>query len=423
MLEILIITVFVLGYTAIALEHPLKVNKSATALIIAVLCWTLYAIGGSHNIETTTHHLLEHLSDVAQILFFLIGAMTIVEIVDSHKGFKVVTDLIKTDSKRKLLWIISFITFFLSAILDNLTTSIVMVSLLRKLITDRHDRMIIASIIIIAANAGGAWSPIGDVTTTMLWIGGQVTTVNIIKMLIVPSLFALIIPLIYESFFVKGKFESPKMESEITKSEPASKLMFFLGVGALIFVPIFKTVTHLPPYMGMMFGLGIVWLTTDFLHHKHEDRHHLTVPHALGRIDVSSILFFLGILLAVGALQTAGLLKALSTWLDKTIGNEDIIVTMLGILSAIIDNVPLTAAAMGMYDLAVYPSDSKIWEMLAFAVGTGGSALIIGSAAGVVVMGMEKIDFIWYLKKITFTALLGYFAGIFAYLVIFNLTH
>jgi Na+/H+ antiporter NhaD/arsenite permease-like protein len=279
--------------------------------------------------------------------------------------------------------------------------------------------MVIASIIIIAANAGGAWTPIGDVTTTMLWIGGQITTVNIMKELFIPSMLCLIVPLAYQSIFIKGTLP-PQQTSETNQSVPGSRLMFLLGIGALIFVPIFKGLTHLPPYMGMMLGLGVIWFITDLLHYRYEDRHHLRVPHALGRIDVSSILFFLGILLAVSALEASGLLRTLATYLDNTLGNKDIIVTILGLLSAIIDNVPLTAATMGMYDLAIYPADSKIWEMLAYAVGTGGSVLIIGSAAGVVVMGMEKIDFIWYMKRISFTALLGYFAGVFTYLIIFS---
>lgn len=321
------------------------------------------------------------------------------------------------------MWIIGFITFFLSSILDNLTTSIVIVTLLRKLVTDPKDRIVFASIVIIAANAGGAWTPIGDVTTTMLWIGGQITTVNIMKTLFIPSLICLVVPLAYQSMFIKGKLNETEQQEIKHHAEPGAKLIFVLGMAALIFVPIFKTITNLPPYVGMLFGLGVLWVVTELMHHKHEDRAHLRVTHTLTKIDVSSVMFFLGILLAIGALETSGILTQMATWMDNTIGNKDVIVTSLGLLSAIIDNVPLTAACMGMYDLTAFPADSKLWEMLAYAVGTGGSCLIIGSAAGVVVMGMEKINFIWYMKTITVTALIGYFAGIFAYLGIYAMMH
>jgi len=417
MTTILLSSVFVLGYLAIALEHPLKVNKAATALFIAVICWVIYTFGSHGHNEEVLAHLGEHLSDVAQILFFLIGAMTIVEIVDSHKGFNAIAGMISTSKKRHLLWLSSLITFFLSAILDNLTTSIVMVSLLRKLIKDKNDRMIFASLTIIAANAGGAWTPIGDVTTTMLWIGGQVSSLGIMKALFVPSIICLIVPLIYQSMFIKGEIEEKFDVTQQTK-EPHSNLILAVGVGGLIFVPIFKTVTHLPPYLGMLLSLSVLWFLTDLLHHKYDDRSHLKLGHALSRIDVSSVLFFLGILLAVAALQTAGILASFAGMLDSGIGNKDVIVTILGLLSSIIDNVPLVAASMGMYDLAQFPMDSRLWELMAYCAGTGGSILIIGSAAGVVVMGMEKIDFMWYMKKISFTAMLGYFAGLFAFILL-----
>jgi len=424
MINTLIIIIFIVGYAAIAFEHPLKINKAAVSLLIAALCWLFLMISGHDSPETVLQHLNEHLADVSQILFFLIGAMTIVELMDSHQGFKTITDLIKTNDKRKLLWLIGFITFFLSAILDNLTSSIVMVSLLRKLINDRNERMLFASIVIIAANAGGAWTPIGDVTTTMLWIGGQITAINIMKELIIPSLFALVVPLAFQSLFVKGELTGfDRVETNITTVEPGSRLIFFLGLGSLIFVPIFKTITHLPPYLGMLLALGFMWIVTDLMHHRHEERHHLRVHHALTKIDISSVLFFLGILLAIGSLESAGLLKSLAGMMDQAIGNKDLIVTIIGLASSIVDNVPLVAASMGMYDLATYPVDSKLWEMMAYCAGTGGSILIIGSAAGVVVMGMEKIDFIWYLKKISFTALLGYFAGVLSYLAIYALIH
>lgn len=451
----LMIIVFIIGYAAIALEHPIKINKTATALLLAVLCWVIYSFSGHAGMEEVLHHLNNHLANVSQIIFFLIGAMTIVELISSHNGFKVITDLIQTNSKRKLMWIIGFITFFLSAILDNLTTSIVIVTLLRKLVHDKTDRMIFASIVIIAANAGGAWTPIGDVTTTMLWIGGQITTVNIMKVLFIPSIICLVVPLAYQSLFMKGELAAVEQTQVKQNAEPGAKIIFILGMGALIFVPIFKTITHLPPYVGMLFGLSVLWVVTELMHHKHQDRNHLKITSVLTKIDVPSVLFFWGILLAINALETSGILTTTATWLHNTIGNKDVIVTSLGLLSAIIDNVPLTAACMGMYpvtslspphqieayqyalanpglvehgvfvfnNITYYLQDAKIWEMLAFAVGTGGSCLIIGSAAGVVVMGMEKINFVWYMKKITVTALIGYFAGIFAYIGIYAMTH
>jgi NhaD family Na+/H+ antiporter len=411
---------FILGYVAIAFEHPLKVNKAAVAILTAVLCWTTYALFSSNH-EEVLHHLAEHLSDVSQIIFFLIGAMTIVDLIDSHKGFKTITDVIKTNDKRKLLWIICMITFFLSSLLDNLTTAIVMVSLLRKILSDKNDRLIFSSMVIIASNAGGAWSPIGDVTTTMLWIGGQITTVAIMKSLFIPSMISLIVPLAYQSLYVKGTIDTSHIDGVDNESEPGARIVFFLGLGFLIFVPIFKTFTHLPPYMGILLGLSIMWIVTDLLHYNYEERHHLRVHHALGRIDIGSTLFFLGILMAIASLESLGILKELALWMDNTIGNKDAIITIMGLASSIIDNVPLVAASMGMYDLATYPVDSKLWEMIAYCAGTGGSILIIGSAAGVVVMGMEKIEFIWYLKKVSFTALLGYFSGVISYLIISSL--
>lgn len=417
----LMTVIFILGYAAIALEHPLKINKAGVGLLLAVALWVVYSFTGSTDIEATLHHLSEHLGDVSQLLFFLLGAMTIVELVSLHNGFKVVTDAIQTTNKRTLLWMIGFITFFLSAVLDNMTTAIVITSLLAKILENKKDRMVFASVVIIAANAGGAWSPIGDVTTTMLWIGGQITTINIMKMVFIPSIICLVVPLIYQSFFIKGAFQSPQITE--TETAPGAKRLFYLGVCALVFVPIFKTITHFPPYLGMLFGVGVLWLVTDLMHHKHADRAHLKINHALTKIDVPSVLFFLGILLAVGALETSGILESFAFWLDQTIGNKDVIVTVIGLLSAVVDNIPLTAACMGMYDLNTFPPDSKLWEMLAYAVGTGGSCLIIGSAAGVVVMGMEKIEFFWYAKNIAITALLGYFAGIFTYLGMYALSH
>jgi NhaD family Na+/H+ antiporter len=430
-MQILLILIFVIGYLAIAFEHPIKINKTATALLTGVLCWTVYIISDNEP-NIVLGELSHHLAAVSEILFFLLGAMTIVELIDAHDGFKLITDRITSKNNVTLLWIIATITFFLSAILDNLTTAIVMVSVLRKLIKEPESRKLFAGVVIIAANAGGAWSPIGDVTTTMLWIGGQITPVNIMKTLLIPSLISLIIPLIYLTFKLKGSVKLNIMDEDsqqasnglVIKTEN-SVIMLLVGIGTLLFVPIFKTITHLPPYMGILLGLGIVWITSEILHadKDEEERLPFTVSHALSKIDTSSILFFLGILIAIGALESTNLLSGLAQWMDKTVGNQDVIVVLIGLASAVIDNVPLVAASMGMYDINTFPADSKIWEFLAYCAGTGGSILIIGSAAGVAVMGMEKIDFIWYLRKISFTALIGYFAGVVAYLLIFALVH
>jgi Na+/H+ antiporter NhaD/arsenite permease-like protein len=419
-MEILLVIIFVVGYAAIALEHPIHVNKAASALITGVLCWTVYMIYNQDDPHTVNHHLQEHLGEHSGILFFLLGAMVIVELVDSHNGFKIITDRINTRSQRKLLWLVGFITFFLSAALDNLTTTIVMVSLLRKIITDKQGRLFFAGIIVVAANAGGAWSPIGDVTTTMLWIGGQITTGTIILKVFLPSIACLAIPLLYLSWKMKNKAPLPPLALENQESLASVRernMVFALGVGGLLFVPIFKTVTHLPPYMGILLALGVLWTVTELLHHEKntEEKGRLTVVHALQKIDAASVLFFLGILVAISALQSAGMLATLATWLADTISNQHIIVMAIGLLSAIVDNVPLVAAAMGMYPIEQIPVDDSFWIFLAYCAGTGGSCLIIGSAAGVAAMGMEKIDFFWYLKNISLLALMGYFAGVVVY--------
>ncbi len=418
-MEAIILIVFVLGYLAIALEHPIKINKAASALLTGVLCWTIYILF-SHDPEHVNHQLVEHLGEVSEILFFLMGAMTIVELIDSHDGFEVITSRIKTTDKRKLIWIVSILTFFLSAILDNLTTSIVMVSLLRKIFSNKQERMIVLGMVVIAANAGGAWSPIGDVTTTMLWIGNQVTTMNIIIKLILPSLVCMLVPLIMISMRLKGNEENIRTTNPNSGTTTFERNFVLLaGISCLVFVPIFKTITHLPPYMGILFGLGFLWIATELIHSGKDEAEKgiYSVSHALKKIDVPSILFFLGILVAVSALQSTGLLRGLANTLDETIGNMNVIVIVLGLLSSIIDNVPLVAAAMGMYDLSVYPTDHAFWEFLAYCCGTGGSALIIGSAAGVAVMGMERIEFIWYLKKISLYAIIGYLAGAGVYIL------
>lgn len=430
-MEVIVIILFVIGYLLIALEHPIKINKSASAIITGVVCWTIYAVVQHESIDHIGQQLAEHLSEIAAILFFLMGAMTIVELIDAYQGFRIITDRITTKNPKTLLWVICWVTFFLSALLDNLTTSIVMVSLVRKLVPNKNMRLFFSGMIVIAANAGGAWSPIGDVTTTMLWIGGQISAVNIIKTLLLPSIVCMVIPLIYLQFTLKGELghagshDHSKQEGHghghQHKDVKGSKLMLFLGLAGLMSVPVFKTVTHLPPYLGMLLALGVLWVVSELINPDMDEaeKKPYTAAGALARIDVPSVLFFLGILLAVGALESMEILHHFATFLDKTLGDNRIIITLIGILSSIVDNVPLVAASMGMYSLETYHTDHMIWEYLAYCAGTGGSILIIGSAAGVAVMGMEKIDFIWYLKRISLLAMLGYFAGAIVYLIIY----
>jgi len=413
----LIILVFAIGYFAIIFEYNIKINKTASALIMAVLTWMFAFLIQDQDPIMAIHSLGEHLGDVSQIIFFLLGAMTLVELVDAHKGFKVITDLIQTNSKRKMLWIMGITTFFLSAVLDNLTTTIVMVSLLRKLISDREDRILLGSMIVIAANAGGAWTPIGDVTTTMLWINGNISTLSIMKALFIPSVVTLVVSLSLLSWKMKGLHSKLEKKAEAQPSEPGGRLIFYSGIGALIFVPIFKFLTNLAPSMGLLLALGVLWLITDLMHRTHEGRQHLRVPQILTKIDTSGVIFFLGILLCVGALESVGILQNLANFLDVHVHNVSLIATVIGLISAIIDNVPLVAATMGMYDLSTYPIDAPIWELIAFCAGTGGSILVIGSAAGVALMGLEKVDFLWYVKKVSWVALISYFVGIGAYLV------
>ena len=477
----LILFIFIIGYVAIALEHPLKVDKAATALLIGVLTWTVYILNAENilslgyspswgefgnQVKNITDHikpslsdsqwlvsgwaekigiinspyrfvveeLEHHLIEISEILFFLLGAMTIVEIVDQHEGFSVITDKITTTSKIKLLWIIATITFFMSAVLDNLTTTIVMVALLKKLIEDKKTRWFFVSMVVLSANSGGAWSPIGDVTTIMLWIGGQITASAIIIKVFLPSLISIAVPLIIVSFRMKGTVERPvKLKREVTITSDRERLIVFLiGVGALLFVPVFKTVTHLPPYMGMLFGLGILWIYTEIIHRTKpiEVTDKLKVFNILRKVDTPTILFFLGILTAVACLQSAGHLNITARWLNAHLGNVYLINTAIGLLSSIVDNVPLVAGSMGMYDIAIngstgyellFVQDGTFWELLAYCAGTGGSILIIGSAAGVAAMGIEKIDFIWYLKNVSLLALVGFFSGIAIYYLMFGL--
>jgi Na+/H+ antiporter NhaD/arsenite permease-like protein len=418
-----LVLVFVAAYAAIVLEHPLKINKSASALIGAGLLWTIYALPAPGDQELLGQ-LGESLTATAQVVFFLLGAMAIVEMIDAHGGFEVITSRIRTKSLSTLVWVAGITAFFLSSILDNLTTTIVMISLMRKILAHKDDRLFFAGVIVIAANAGGAWTPIGDVTTTMLWIAGRITTLEIMKGLFVPSLINLIVPLAAIGWSLRGRKVEAPAKPEGGRHLPETTVfernaMFFCGLGILVLVPVFKAATHLPPYMGILFGLGLLWLLGDIIHRDKPDhlKEHLTLTRALSRIDTSSLTFFIGILLAVAVLEHSGLLASLAKWLDVAIGRQDIIVLVIGLVSAIVDNVPLVAASIGMYSLADYPVDSFLWEFLAYCAGTGGSILIIGSAAGVAAMGLEKISFFWYVRRISGYALLGYFAGAICYLL------
>ncbi|MBI3137863.1 MAG: sodium:proton antiporter NhaD [Sphingobacteriales bacterium] len=417
---ILLLIVFIAGYLAIAFEHPLRLNKAASALITGVLCWTIYMVQAPTAGHTVTEELLHHLGEIASILFFLLGAMTIVELIDTHNGFDIITRYISTTSKSKLLLLVTIITFFLSALLDNLTTAIVMASLCAKLLQSKEDKRWFCGVIVIAANAGGAWSPLGDVTTTMLWIGGQITALNIMKQLLLPSLVVCAIPTLIVWLRFRGqKIEKVVIPDSSAEEKQDGKIIMVSGIGFLIFVPVFKTVTHLPPFMGMLLALGLMWVITTLLHKGKgpELAEKFNVAKALQKVDTPSILFFLGILLAVSALQSAGLLREGATWLSDKLGNTYLIGSVLGLLSAVVDNVPLVAASQGMYDLQTYPTDHPFWEFLALTTGTGGSAVIIGSAAGVAVMGIEKIDFMWYLRNICWLALAGFGGGIAVFLL------
>ena len=443
-MEIAIILVFVIGYLMITLEHTIKLDKTVPALIMAAVMWALLATslltvfkidGGlvpiyqhldipnvEHaKLEAIEEVLLHHLGKTAEILFFLIGAMTIVEIIDLHRGFQIIKDFVKTRSKRKLLWIVGILAFFLSAIIDNLTATIVLITILRKIVPNKNERLWYAGLIVIAANAGGAWSPIGDVTTTMLWIAKKVTVSKLIEYLVIPAVLCFAVPFGIASFLPAFKgYVSPDEDAKVEKL-PSSALMLYLGLGMIIFVPIFKTITHLPPYVGMMFSLGIVWLVAEYItnfkfdfgsdlsaEERSAKKKSFSVHKALGRIEMSSILFFLGILMAVAALESLGMLFNFADWLNTTIPQEEIVVLLLGVGSAVIDNVPLVAASIGMFG---DPMDAELWHFIAYAAGTGGSMLIIGSAAGVAAMGMERIDFFWYLKNISWLAVIGFLSG------------
>ncbi|MBN1980454.1 MAG: sodium:proton antiporter NhaD [Chitinivibrionales bacterium] len=421
-MNILILLAFCIGYCIIAGEHFIKVNKAATAVLTAVACWTLYIIFSPDH-HHVTEQLIEQMGDFSGILFFLMAAMTIVELIDMHCGFDIITNRINVTSKRQLLWIIALLSFFLSAMLDNLTTTIVMISLLMKFTLGKEERALFIGIVVITANAGGAWSPIGDVTTTMLWIDGRITAASVIAKLIIPSLICAVVPVAIASIGIQGNLNGSRFQGTVSSNEGKLKrdrnIVFFFGIAALLFVPVFKTLTHLPPFMGMLLALGSLWLLIEVLHAKkdEEEKRPLSVAQALSKIDMPSVLFFLGILMSIAALEATDILSRLSLWLDKTIGNITIIDLSIGILSAVVDNVPLVAGAMGIYGLEKFAVDHHFWIFLSYCAGTGGSTLIIGSAAGVAAMGVANIDFVWYLRKITPLAIAGYFAGAGAYML------
>ena len=441
---LLMICLFVLGYVAIATEHQIHVNKAASALILCSLLWTIYifyapALNTPVGVQKTTDYvtkveLIEGVGEVAEILFFLMGAMTIVELIDVHGGFNIITRRITTKNKKTLLFILTGITFVMSAVLDNLTTTIVIVMLLRKLVQDQKERWYFAAVVILAANAGGAFSPIGDVTTIMLWVKGNVTTSHLIPELILPSIVAAALPMVIMSRKLHGSLEESIVAVDAESHEPSvaemvtnreRNIIFYLGIGALVFVPIFKEITHLPPYFGVSLGLGVLWVYTEIMYHEKGDsikeEKKARIQKVVKRIDMTTILFFLGILMAVNALSFAGILRELSEWLDQSVGNIYAINIIIGVLSSIVDNVPLVAGAMKMYEVdpstAYFAVDGAFWLFLAYCAGVGGSILIVGSAAGVVVMGLEKVSFGWYLKEVSLIALLGYLAGALTFII------
>ncbi len=422
-MQTVLLLIFFIVYAAIIFERPLRIDKAASALCGGVLCWAIYIMAHSADSETVLGHLGEGLSEISGILFFLIGAMTIVEIIDQHNGFRFVTDRIRTQDKRRLMWVLGLTCFFLSAVLDNLTTTIVMVSLLPKLMASRRDRLLFASVIVVAANAGGAWTPIGDVTTTMLWIGKQVSAGAVIKYLFLPSLVSLVVPLALLSLFAKGEVVPPcESEKRAYHQLPRSlqTSMFFVGIILLLLVPVFKTITHLPPYMGMLLAMGSFWVYTEVLYRRrgYAFKSRFSVVHALRNVNMTTIFFFFGILMCIGALQASGVLSGFAGWLSEHIRHQGLLVTLIGMLSSVVDNVPLVAAAQAMY---TYPTDDFFWLFLSYAAGTGGSLLIIGSAAGVAAMGIERIDFLWYLRKVTPCVLVGYLAGAAVFALVFHI--
>ncbi len=413
----LLIIFFALVYLAVIFESVIRINKAAAALFGGAILWLIYFTGFDQAMETLTIHL----GDISQIIFFLLGAMTIVELIDSHHGFALIIRKIVTRSGVKLVWIIGLTTFFVSAVLDNLTATIVMVSLLRRMVPERADRWLYGSIVVLAANAGGAWTPIGDVTTTLLWIRGNLTTLSVMRSLFIPSIVSLLVVLSYCSILMRGRELKAAFSGDKKQVQPGARLTFCLGIGALIFVPIFKGVTGIPPFLAMFIGVGILWVATDLWHAGHHDRDHLKIPHALTRIDTAATLFFTGILLAVAVLESAGLLEALAQAINTHIRSYELVAIILGFISAVIDNVPLVAASISMYPLSSYPPDSPFWDLIAYCAGTGGSMLIIGSAAGVALMSLEKVSFFWYAKRITPIACVSYLAGAVVYILLANI--
>lgn len=414
----LVLLIFLLGYLLIIIEEIIKLNKAATALLMAVGCWTILFLEPYDSAERHLYILTFQMFKVSQVVFFLMGALTIVEIINVHKGFQVITKRLVMRSKRKLLWTTGFVTFFLSSVLDNLTSTIVMVSLISKLLTDREERLMLGGLIVIAANVGGTWTPIGDVSTTLLWIYGQVTTLAIVRDLFLPSLIGLIASLLWLNSKFKGEINTDNQELESLNGEPKGTLILILGIACLIFVPFFKLMTDLPPFMGMILGLGIMWVVTDLLHYKFSERNHLRVASILPKVDVSIILFYLGVLLSINSLESAGLLRNLSLWLEQHVSSTTFIPIIVGLASSVVDNVSLVAATIGMYGLQTFPTDSVFWLAVAYCAGTGGSILIIGSAAGIALMALEKADFMWYLRKMTIPALLTFFAGLGTFLLL-----
>ncbi len=413
--SLLMVLTFLVGYVFITIESITEINKAGVALIMAIICWSLQFASQNTAITENLAAFNHHLADISGIFFFILGALAVVEIMSQHRGFEIITGFLNVRSKKKMLWIVTILSFLLSSALDNLTTTVVMVTILRKLINKGNDRLIIAGAVVVAANAGGAWTPIGDVTTTMLWIGGQVSSLGVIKSLLIPSLVCSFVASWLISFNLTGDFDLDVKGKEDKKIEPFGHIIFFLGIGLVIFIPIFKMLTGLPPFMGVLFALSVLWLITDVVHGDHHDRQHLRMPYVFTRIDITGVFFFMGILLCINALYTAGLLSSLAQWFDRSVGNISAIALFVGLASAVVDNVPLVAATMGMYDLSIYPTDHTLWHMIAYSAGTGGSILIVGSAAGVILMGMEKVNFFWYARKIGVPALAGFIAGFVIY--------
>ncbi len=414
------IFVFITGYLAIIFEHILNIHKTATSLIIAGSCWAIFFLGSGLPAEDSLRLLNTHLSDTSQIVLFLIGAMTIVEVIDTHHGFDLITNKIQKCKPSRMLWLFGLTSFFMSAVLDNLTTTIAMISVLRKVITNKEDRWIVGSLVIIAANAGGAWTPIGDVTTTMLWMNGQITTLAVMQSLFLPSLVALFVAIFLFNYFYSDREETLITSSTDKAANPYGNYILMLGISMLVMVPILKMIAHIPPYLGMMISLGIVWIFTDILHLPHRQRDHMKITTVINKIDLSSALFFVGILLSISSLEASGILDSLTHTMQNYITNEKLIAGTIGVTSSIIDNVPLVAASMSMYKMSVYPVDCSFWQMIAYCSGVGGSILIIGSAAGVAFMGMEKVDFLWYLRKISLIAFTSYIAGLATYIILFT---